>query len=72
MINENPNSVFAQNMSVSLLGLTVSIIDLLKGGTVVLGLIGATFAALGGWEAWRSKRIEHRMRKLELDKLQKQ
>lgn len=72
MINENPNSIFVQNMSVSLLGLTVSIIDLLKGGTVVLGLIGATFAALGGWEAWRSKRIEHRMRQLELDKIQKQ
>jgi len=72
MINENPNSVFAQNMSVSLLGLTVSVIDLLKGGTIVLGLVGATFAALGGWEAWRSKRIEHRMRQLELDKLQKQ
>ena len=66
------NNDFLQNMSVSVLGLTVSIIDLLKGGTVVLGLVGATFAALGGWEAWRSKRLEHRLRQLELDKHEKQ
>ena len=55
-------------MTISLLGLSVSVFDLLKGGTVVLGLIGAIFAALGGYEAWRSKRIEHRLRKLELDR----
>jgi hypothetical protein len=61
------NNDFLQNMSVSVLGLAVSIIDLLKGGTVVLGLIGATFAALGGWEAWRSKRLEHRLRLMELE-----
>lgn len=59
---------FNQSMTVSLLGLSVSVFDLLKGGTVVLGLIGATFAALGGYEAWRSKRLEHRLRKLELDR----
>jgi len=59
---------FNQSMTVSLLGLSVSVFDLLKGGTVVLGLIGATFAALGGYEAWRSKRLEHQLRKLELDK----
>ncbi len=60
-------NTFAESMSVSVLGLTVSVIDLLKGGTVVLGLVGATFAALGGWEAWRSKRLEHRLRLLELE-----
>lgn len=63
-----PDHTFNQSMTVSLLGLSVSVFDLLKGGTVVLGLIGATFAALGGYEAWRSKRLEHRLRKLELDK----
>jgi hypothetical protein len=69
--NDQPNGDFLQNMSVSILGLTVSVIDLFKGGTVVLGLVGATFATLAGWEAWRSKRLEHRLRKLELDKLEK-
>jgi hypothetical protein len=62
------DNTFNQSMTVSLLGLSVSVFDLLKGGTVVLGLIGATFAALGGYEAWRSKRLEHQLRKLELDK----
>jgi hypothetical protein len=63
------DNTFNQSMTVSLLGLSVSVFDLLKGGTVALGLIGATFAALGGYEAWRSKRLEHQLRKLELEKL---
>jgi len=61
---------FANSMTVSVLGLSVSIFDLIRGGTIVLGLCGALFAVLGGWEAWRAKRLEHKLRSLELKRLE--
>ncbi len=63
---------FTESMTLGVAGMTVTLIDLMKGGTVVVGLIGAVFAAMGGVEAWRAKRLERRMRELEIDRLQRQ
>lgn len=61
---------FTENLTLGVTGLTVTVIDLAKGGTIVIGLVGAVFAALGGFEAWRAKRLERQMRELEIARLQ--
>lgn len=66
------HSRFTDSMSLGVAGLTVTVVDLAKGGTVILGLIGAIFAALGGFEAWRAKRTERHLRELEIERLQRE
>lgn len=63
---------FTDSMTLGVAGITVTVIDLLKGGTIVVGLVGAIFAAMGGYEAWRAKRLERRMRELEIVRLEAQ
>lgn len=63
---------FTDSMTLGVAGLTVTAVDLMKGGTIVVGLVGAIFAALGGVEAWRAKRLERRMREMEIERLQKE
>lgn len=60
---------YVEGMSVAALGGATVAIDVMKMGTVVLGFIGACLAALGGWEAWRAKRLERRAREIEIQKL---
>jgi uncharacterized membrane protein len=66
------HSRYTDSMLVGVTGLTVTTLDLLKGGTIIMGLIGAVLAALGGWEAWRAKRLERRMRELEIERMQRE
>jgi len=60
---------YVEGMSVAALGGATVAIDVMKMGTVVLGFIGACLAALGGWEAWRAKRLERHAREIEIQKL---
>ncbi len=62
---------FLDSMSLGVAGLTITAIDLLRTGTVVVGMIGAIFAALGGFEAWKAKRLERRMREIEISRMEK-
>lgn len=68
VVMDHLHNRFIEGMTVASIGGVTVTVDLLKGGTVLLGFIGACLAALGGWEAWRAKRLERQLRQMELDK----
>ncbi len=60
------HSRFIEGIATFGVGSSLVVFDLLKGGTVILGFMGAVLALLGGWDARQSKRIERKIRELEL------
>jgi uncharacterized membrane protein len=60
---------FIESIAVMGTGLSVAVIDLLKSGTVIVGLCGAILGAVGGYEAWRAKRLERQIREIELKRV---
>jgi hypothetical protein len=59
-------SRYADGMTTSGAGIAVMLLDLVKLGTVSLGLLGAGLAVLGGWHAYHTKKAERKLRELEL------
>jgi hypothetical protein len=51
---------------IALLGSAVSIREVLTNGSLLLTCAGSVLAVLGGYWAYRSKRLEHRTREVEL------
>jgi hypothetical protein len=50
----------------AMLGGGLSLREILTNGSLVLTCVGGMLAVLGGYWAYRSKRIEHRTREVEL------
>lgn len=65
-------SRFWRGLAVSSVGTTMTLYDVLKSGSFILGIIGAILSVLGGWYAYQSQKTLHRIRLLELEKILKQ
>jgi membrane-bound ClpP family serine protease len=58
-----------KNLLLFIFGSSAAVADLLKLGTGIVGLIGATLMLFAGWELWQTRKVERAIKQLELEAL---
>lgn len=58
-----------KNLLLFIFGSTAAAADLLKLGTGIVGLIGATLMLFAGWELWQTRKVERQIKQIELEKM---
>lgn len=64
------NSSFLKGLLLGTFGGTLTVHEILVNGSLLLTCFGGALAVLGGYWAYRTKRLEHRIKQIELARLE--